>query len=49
MNPMDRPDEWASHAPAYRFVDRWSIPAPIDRVHEAIGDVARSCMGDDPR
>ena len=26
--------------PAYRFVDRWVVPAPIDRVYETIGDVA---------
>jgi uncharacterized protein YndB with AHSA1/START domain len=25
--------------PAYRFVDRWTIPAPIERVYDAIGDV----------
>ena len=25
--------------PAYRFVDRWRIDAPIDRVYDAIGDV----------
>jgi hypothetical protein len=24
--------------PAYRFLDRWLIPAPIDRVYEALGD-----------
>jgi uncharacterized protein YndB with AHSA1/START domain len=24
--------------PAYRFVDRWSIAAPIDRAYEVIGD-----------
>ena len=24
--------------PAYRFVDRWLIPAPIDRVYDALGD-----------
>jgi uncharacterized protein YndB with AHSA1/START domain len=24
--------------PAYRFVDRWTVPASIDRVYEAIGD-----------
>jgi uncharacterized protein YndB with AHSA1/START domain len=24
--------------PAYRFVDRWTIPAQIERVYEAIGD-----------
>jgi uncharacterized protein YndB with AHSA1/START domain len=25
--------------PAYRFLDRWVVPAPIDRVYDAIGDV----------
>lgn len=25
--------------PAYRFVDRWVVPAPIERVYDAIGDV----------
>lgn len=25
--------------PQYRFVDRWAIPAPIERVYDAIGDV----------
>lgn len=25
-------------APAYRFLDRWLIAAPIDRVYEVIGD-----------
>lgn len=25
--------------PAYRFVDRWLLPEPIDRVYDAIGDV----------
>lgn len=25
--------------PAYRFVDRWVVGAPIDRVYDAIGDV----------
>jgi uncharacterized protein YndB with AHSA1/START domain len=24
---------------AYRFLDRWHVPAPIDRVYETIGDV----------
>jgi len=24
--------------PAYRFLDRWLVPAPIDRVYETIGD-----------
>ncbi|HZU20501.1 MAG TPA: SRPBCC family protein [Gaiellaceae bacterium] len=24
--------------PAYRFVDRWSLPARIDRVYDVIGD-----------
>jgi uncharacterized protein YndB with AHSA1/START domain len=24
--------------PAYRFLDRWFIPAPIDRVYDALGD-----------
>jgi uncharacterized protein YndB with AHSA1/START domain len=26
-------------APAYRFLDRWVVPAPIERVYDAIGDV----------
>src|SRR5437660_7832800 len=26
-------------APAYRFVDRWVVDAPIDRVYDTIGDV----------
>jgi uncharacterized protein YndB with AHSA1/START domain len=26
-------------APAYRFLDRWTIPEPIERVYDAIGDV----------
>ena len=25
--------------PAYRFLDRWVVPAPIDRVYDTIGDV----------
>jgi uncharacterized protein YndB with AHSA1/START domain len=25
--------------PEYRFVDQWSIPEPIERVYDAIGDV----------
>lgn len=25
--------------PAYRFVDRWTVSAPIDAVYDAIGDV----------
>ena len=25
--------------PAYRFVDRWVVPAPIERVYDTIGDV----------
>ncbi len=25
-------------APEYRFVDRWAVQAPIDRVYETIGD-----------
>jgi len=25
--------------PAYRFLDRWVVRAPIDRVYDAIGDV----------
>jgi uncharacterized protein YndB with AHSA1/START domain len=25
--------------PAYRFLDRWVVAAPIDRVYDAIGDV----------
>ena len=25
--------------PAYRFVDRWVVRAPLDRVYETIGDV----------
>ena len=24
--------------PAYRFLDRWAVPAPIERVYEVIGD-----------
>jgi uncharacterized protein YndB with AHSA1/START domain len=26
-------------APAYRFLDRWVVPASIERVYDAIGDV----------
>ena len=26
-------------APGYRFVDTWIVPAPIERVYDAIGDV----------
>ncbi len=26
-------------APGYRFLDRWVVPAPIERVYDAIGDV----------
>jgi uncharacterized protein YndB with AHSA1/START domain len=26
-------------APAYRFVDRWLVRAPIERVYDAVGDV----------
>lgn len=26
-------------APAYRFLDRWAVQAPIDRVYDTIGDV----------
>ena len=26
-------------APAYRFVDRWVVAAPIEQVYDAIGDV----------
>jgi hypothetical protein len=26
---------------AYRFLDRWTIPAPIERVYDAIGDPLR--------
>ena len=25
--------------PAYRFVDRWVVAAPIERVYDTIGDV----------
>ncbi|HWJ45924.1 MAG TPA: SRPBCC family protein [Gaiellaceae bacterium] len=25
--------------PAYRFLDRWVVPAPIERVYDTIGDV----------
>lgn len=25
--------------PAYRFLDRWVVAAPIERVYDAIGDV----------
>jgi uncharacterized protein YndB with AHSA1/START domain len=25
--------------PAYRFLDRWVVPAPIEHVYDAIGDV----------
>ena len=26
-------------APAYRFLDRWVVDAPIDRIYDTIGDV----------
>jgi hypothetical protein len=26
-------------APAYRFLDRWVVPAPVERVYDTIGDV----------
>lgn len=29
----------AMAAPGYRFVDTWVVPAPIERVYDAIGDV----------
>jgi hypothetical protein len=25
--------------PAYRFLDRWVVPGPIERVYDTIGDV----------
>jgi len=25
--------------PAYAFLDRWLVPAPIERVYDVIGDV----------
>ena len=35
--PRDRAHDRAVPA-AYRFLDRWVIPAPIERVYDAIGD-----------
>jgi len=28
--------------PAYRFLDRWAVEAPIERVYDTIGDVLAS-------
>ena len=35
------PCEYRPMPPGYRFLDRWVVPAPIERVYDTIGDVLR--------